>query len=264
MNELIKENVVYKTEKGTPVTDSMKVAQVFGKRHDNVLKSIRNLCSPKNLGEQSKLNEWFYESRYNDANGVKRPKFIMTRDGFSLLAMSLTGEKALQFKVGFIEQFDAMETVIKQAVQPSTPSIPQTFAEALRLAASQAEKIEEQQKQLEEQAPKVAFATSIINSPSSCGIDELAKILKQNGIDTGERRLFQWLRENGFLCSVGTAYNQPTQKALDQGLFEIKPQTWTNPRTEETMTTTRTMVTGKGKAYFINKFLYKNQQENES
>lgn len=259
MNELLKENVVYKTEKGTPVTDSMKVAQVFDKQHKNILKSIRNLAA-QNLAAKS----WFYETVYSDARGKVQPMILMNRDGFSLLTMSLTGEKALQFKVGFIEQFNAMEKVVKQVVQPSTPSVPQTFAEALRLAASQAEKIEEQQKLLEEQAPKVAFATSIINSPSSCGIDELAKILKQNGIDTGERRLFQWLRDNGFLCSVGTAYNQPTQKALDQGLFELKPQTWTNPRTEETMTTTRTMVTGKGKAYFINKFLYKNQQENES
>lgn len=260
MNEL-SANVVYKTEKGTPVTDSMKVAQVFDKQHKNILKSIRNLAA-QNLAAKS----WFYETAYSDARGKTQPMFMMNRDGFSLLTMSLTGEKALLFKVGFIEQFNAMEKVVEQVVQPSTPSIPQTFAEALRLAASQAEKIEEQQKQLEEQAPKVAFATSIINSPSSCGIDELAKMLKQNGIDTGERRLFQWLRDNGFLCSVGTAYNQPTQKALDQGLFELKPQTWTNPRTEETMTTTRTMVTGKGKEYFINKFLYKNQQpqENES
>ena len=108
----------------------------------------------------------------------------------------------------------------------------------------------------------MAFATAIINSPSSCGIDELAKLLKQNGVDMGEIRLFQWLRDNDYLCSVGTARNQPTQKALDMGLFELKPQTWTNPRTDEVMTTTRTMVTGKGKQYFINKFIY--QQERKS
>ena len=255
MNEIIQSSV-YTTQKGTPVTDSLKVAKVFGKRHDNVLKSIRNICRPKNLGEQSEQSKWFFESSYNDANGVKRPMYIMNRDGFSLLAMGLTGEKAMAFKVAFIEQFNRMEASIKELAPAATPAIPQTFAQALRLAAEQAETIEAQQKQLEEQAPKVAFATAIINSPSSCGIDELAKILKQNGVDFGEIRLFQWLRDNEYLCSVGTARNQPTQKALDLGLFELKPQTWTNPRTDEVMTATRTMVTGKGKEYFINKFIY--------
>lgn len=260
MNEIIQSSV-YTTQKGTPVTDSLKVAKVFGKRHDNVLKSIRNICRPKNVGEQAEQSKWFFESSYNDANGVKRPMYIMNRDGFSLLAMGLTGEKAMAFKVAFIEQFNRMEQAIKD-IAPATPAIPQTFAQALRLAAEQAETIEAQQKQLEEQAPKVAFATAIINSPSSCGIDELAKLLKQNGVDMGEIRLFQWLRDNDYLCSVGTARNQPTQKALDMGLFELKPQTWTNPRTDEVMTTTRTMVTGKGKQYFINKFIY--QQERKS
>ena len=254
MNEIIQSSV-YTTQKGTPVTDSLKVARAFDKLHKNVMKSIRNILgSAKNLANQN----WFYETTYTDAQGKRQPMFLMNRDGFSLLTMSLTGEKAMAFKVAFIEQFNRME----QAIKDIAPAIPQTFAQALRLAAEQAETIEAQQKQLEEQAPKVAFATAIINSPSSCGIDELAKILKQNGVDMGEIRLFQWLRDNEYLCAVGTARNQPTQKALDMGLFELKPQTWTNPRTDEVMTTTRTMVTGKGKQYFINKFIY--QQERKS
>lgn len=107
---IIQQEVVYKTDRGTPVTDSLKVAEVFGKRHDNVLKSIRNICRPQNVGEQTEQSKWFYESSYIDANGAKRPMFVMNRDGFSLLAMGLTGAKAMQFKVGFIEQFNAMET----------------------------------------------------------------------------------------------------------------------------------------------------------
>ena len=254
MNDIIQSEVVYKTNRGTPVTDSVKVARVFEKQHKNVMKSIRNILgSAQNLAHQN----WFAETTYTDAQGKRQPMFLMNRDGFSLLTMSLTGEKAMAFKVAFIEQFNRMEASIKQ-VAPS--AIPQTFAQALRLAAEQAETIEAQQKQLEEQAPKVAFATAIINSPSSCGIDELAKLLKQNGVDMGEIRLFQWLRDNDYLCSVGTARNQPSQKALDMGLFELKLQTWTNPWTEEVMTTTRTMVTGKGKQYFINKFIYKRER----
>lgn len=256
MNDIIQSEVVYKTNRGTPVTDSVKVARVFEKQHKNVMKSIRNILgSAQNLANQ----KWFAETTYTDAQGKRQPMFLMNRDGFSLLTMSLTGEKAMAFKVAFIEQFNRMEQAIKE-LAPATPAIPQTFAQALRLAAEQAETIEAQQKQLEAQAPKVAFATAIINSPSSCGIDELAKLLKQNGIDMGEIRLFQWLREKGYLCNLGTARNQPTQKALEMGLFELKPQTWTNPKTDEVMTTTRTMVTGKGKEYFINKFLFKQQK----
>lgn len=256
MNDIIQAEVVYKTNRGTPVTDSVKVARVFEKQHKNVMKSIRNILgSAQNLANQ----KWFAETTYMDAQGKRQPMFLMNRDGFSLLTMSLTGEKAMAFKVAFIEQFNRMEQAIKE-LAPAAPAIPQTFAQALRLAAEQAETIEAQQKQLEAQAPKVAFATAIINSPSSCGIDELAKLLKQNGIDMGEIRLFQWLREKGYLCNLGTARNQPTQKALEMGLFELKPQTWTNPKTDEVMTTTRTMVTGKGKEYFINKFLFKQQK----
>lgn len=256
MNDIIQSEVVYKTNRGTPVTDSVKVARVFEKQHKNVMKSIRNILgSAQNLANQ----KWFAETTYTDAQGKRQPMFLMNRDGFSLLTMSLTGEKAMAFKVAFIEQFNRMEQAIKE-LAPAAPAIPQTFAQALRLAAEQAETIEAQQKQLEAQAPKVAFATAIINSPSSCGIDELAKLLKQNGIDMGEIRLFQWLREKGYLCNLGTARNQPTQKALEMGLFELKPQTWTNPKTDEVMTTTRTMVTGKGKEYFINKFLFKQQK----
>ena len=259
MNDIIQSEVVYKTNRGTPVTDSVKVARVFEKQHKNVMKSIRNILgSAQNLANQ----KWFAETTYTDAQGKRQPMFLMNRDGFSLLTMSLTGEKAMAFKVAFIEQFNRMEQAIKE-LAPAAPAIPQTFAQALRLAAEQAETIEAQQKQLEAQAPKVAFATAIINSPSSCGIDELAKLLKQNGVDMGEIRLFQWLRDNDYLCSVGTARNQPTQKALDMGLFELKPQTWTNPKTDEVMTTTRTMVTGKGKQYFINKFIYKRERESQ-
>jgi anti-repressor protein len=256
---MIQQNVVYKTEKGTPVTDSLKVAEVFGKRHDNVLKSIRNICRPQNVGEQTEQSRWFYESSYIDANGVKRPMFVMNRDGVSLLAMGLTGAKAMQFKVGFIEQFNAMERVVRQVMQPTTPAIPQTYAEALRLAASQAEQIEEQQKKIQADAPRVLFSQAVETSDKSVLIGELAKIICQNGVDTGEKRLFAWLRENGYLCQFGERYNQPTQKAMQMGLFEIKKKTIQLPN-GETIISNTTKVTGKGQVYFVNKFLHNNQK----
>ncbi len=244
--------VVYKTEKGTPVTDSLKVAQVFGKEHRNVLKSIRNLLgSAQNLAHQN----WFYQSTYQDAQSKLQPMFVMNRDGFSLLAMGLTGTKAMQFKVGFIEQFNKMETIVKEVAQRSY--VPQTLSEALRLAADQAEQIESQQKQIEAQKPRVLFSQAVETSKESVLIGELAKIICQNGVDTGEKRLFKWLRKNHYLCSQGERYNQPTQKYLEQGLFELRKITINVGDNTKVRTTTK--VTGKGQVYFVNKFLYNNQ-----
>lgn len=253
---IVQQDVVYKTEKGTPVTDSLKVAQVFGKQHRNVLQSIRNLIV---TAENSAVKKWFCETTYLSAKGQTQPMFIMTRDGFSLLAMGLTGAKAMQFKVAFIEQFNAMEKVVRQAMQPTTtPAIPQSFAEALRLAAAQAEQIERQQKQIEADAPRVLFSQAVETAKQSVLIGELAKIICQNGVQTGEKRLFQWMRDNGYLCQYGERYNQPTQKAMEMGLFEIKKTTIQKPN-GDTLISNTTKVTGKGQVYFVNKFLHNNQ-----
>lgn len=239
------QQVVYKTEKGTPVTDSVKVAEVFGKMHKNVLKSIRNILgSAQNLAHKT----WFHQVTYIDAQGKTQPMFLMNRDGFSVLAMSLTGERALQFKVGFIQQFDMMEQALKEiapAVQ-ATPAIPQTFAQALRLAA--------------EQAPKVNFAKALEIAGESILIGQLAKLMRQNGVDTGEIRLYQWMRDNGFLHKCGSEYNDPTQRALEMGLFEVRTGTRYHPHTGEPIQTRTTLVTIKGQQYFINKLVYKSQQ----
>lgn len=183
----------------------------------------------------------------------------MTREGFCALVMRWNGERANQFKMAFVELFTKMEQAIQQ-MQTTAPAVPQTFAEALRLAANQAEQIEAQQKQLEAQAPKVLFAQSVETSSSSILIGELAKLMKQNGVDIGEKRLFNWLRENEYLFSFGSRYNQPSQKAMDLGLFEMKKTTITKPN-GDVMVATTTKVTGKGQVYFINKFLHNQQSK---
>lgn len=201
----------------------------------------------------------FCETSYQDTQGKEQPLFLMTREGFCALVMRWNGEKANQFKMAFIDLFSKMEQAIRQ-MQPFTPAVPQTFAEALRLAANQAEQIEAQQKQLEAQAPKVLFAQSVETSSSSILIGELAKLMKQNGVDIGEKRLFNWLRENEYLCSFGSRYNQPSQKAMGMGLFEIKKTVITKPNGNSLVTTT-TKVTGKGQIYFVNKFLHNQQSK---
>ena len=107
---------------------------------------------------------------------------------------------------------------------------------------------------IEQDKPKVIFADAVSTSQRSCLIAELAKILKQNGVDMGQNRLFNWLRKHGYLCSRGQYYNQPTQRAQELGLFEIK-QTTINKPDGSILVSTTTKVTGKGQIYFVNKFL---------
>lgn len=112
-------------------------------------------------------------------------------------------------------------------------------------------------KQIEEMKPKAIFADAVATSHTSILVGELAKILKQNGIEMGQKRLFAWLREKGYLIKrQGTDYNMPTQKAMELGLFEIKEGSYVNG-SGVNITTKTPKVTGKGQQYFINKFLAK-------
>lgn len=108
--------------------------------------------------------------------------------------------------------------------------------------------------QLKEQAPKVLFANAVETAHTSILVGDLAKIIKQNGIDIGQKRLFDWLRRNGYLIKDGQSKNMPTQKSMDMGLFEVKESTINNPDGSVRITKT-TKVTGKGQTYFVNKFL---------
>lgn len=128
--------------------------------------------------------------------------------------------------------------------------------ELLALAVLEAQKtIEEQTAQIEEMKPKAIFADAVATSHTSILIGDLAKILKQNGVETGQKRLFEWLRENGYLSKrKGTEWNSPIQKSMNLGLFEVKETTAMNPDGSVRINKT-TKVTGKGQQYFINKFL---------
>ena len=109
--------------------------------------------------------------------------------------------------------------------------------------------------QIEADKPKVIFAEAVDAAQTSILVGDLAKLLKQNGINTGQKRLFEWLRANGYLISrKGNDYNSPTQKSMELGLFEIKERTINNPDGSIRITKTP-KVTGKGQVYFINKFL---------
>lgn len=102
--------------------------------------------------------------------------------------------------------------------------------------------------------PKALFADAVAASESTCLVGELAKMLRQNGVDIGQNRLFAWLRDNGWLGKTGCNRNVPTQRAMDMGLFRIKETAVTHSDGHVTVTRTP-KVTGKGQAYFVNRFI---------
>jgi anti-repressor protein len=114
--------------------------------------------------------------------------------------------------------------------------------------------IEKQRLKIEADKPKTIFADAVSTSHTSILIGDLAKLICQNGVQTGQKRLFQWMRDNGYLMKSGASYNMPMQRYIEQGLFEVKESSVQNPDGSVRVTRT-TKVTGKGQLYFINKFL---------
>ena len=128
---------------------------------------------------------------------------------------------------------------------------PQSLADLLLQAGEQ---LKQKEIIIQEMKPKALFADAVAASNSNILIGDLAKLIKQNGHDIGQKRLFDWLRDNGYLIKYGSSRNMPTQLAMNLGLFKVKESTFSNPDGSVRITRT-TKVTGKGQQYFINKFL---------
>lgn len=236
MNELVK------IENDRMVTTSRIIAETFNKRHDNVLRDIENL--KKDL---LNFEEMFHETETQDSYGRQQRIYEITRDGFSLLAMGFTGAEAMEWKIKYLEAFNKLEAFWN--------SPEQIMARAHRIAeqtiASLEQKLQQKDFLIEQNKPKALFADAVASSKTSILIGELAKIICQNGYQIGQKRLFNWLRENGYLMK---STNLPTQRYIEQGLFEIKESTITTGDGVTRITKT-TKVTGKGQIYFVNKFL---------
>lgn len=191
--------------------------------------------------------------------GIQRMKYIKQPDVFRLIMRS---------KLPKAEQYQdwVMEEVLPEIHNTggfiiSTPSDTEAdiMAKALLIAQSTIEKNKRKILQLEEenikQAPKVLFANAVSSSCSSILIGDLAKLIRQNGIETGQRRLFEWMRCNGYLIrQTGESYNMPTQRSMEQGLMEIKETVIAHSDGHTTVSKT-VKITGKGQVYFVNKFL---------
>lgn len=134
----------------------------------------------------------------------------------------------------------------------------QVFARALKMADQTIAKLQDTNKFLEQKIesdrPKTIFADAVSTSKTSILIGDLAKLICQNGYQIGQKRLFQWMRDNGYLMKKGFSYNMPMQRYVEQGLFEVKESNVQNPDGSVRITRT-TKVSGKGQVYFVNKFL---------
>lgn len=120
--------------------------------------------------------------------------------------------------------------------------------------------IEQQNKKIEADRPKTIFADAVSTSHTSILVGDLAKLICQNGVQIGQKRLFEWLRNNNFLIKSGVSRNMPQQRFVEQGLFEVKESNIQNPDGSVRITRT-TKVTGKGQIYFINKFLAEGEEK---
>jgi anti-repressor protein len=230
------------------VTSSLKVAEVFEKGHQHVLRDIDNL--KKDL---SNFGQMFAEGAEPDSYGRDRRVYYLNRDGFTLLAMGFTGRKAMSFKVKYIDAFNRMEAELKRQHQDSY-----MIADPVERAKKWIEEEtvrKEQAQQIEAMKPKALFADSVTASDTTILVGELAKVLKGNGVSIGQNRLFVWMRENGYLINrKGSDWNMPTQKAMELGLFKVK-ETVINHSDGSISISKTVKVTGKGQLYFVNKFL---------
>lgn len=214
------------------------VAEVLGyERADN---AIRN-----HIDKEDKLMHQI------SASGQNRNMTIINESGLYCLVLSSKLPSAKKFKRWVTsEVLPALRKTGQYQVKELSGQ--ELMAKALIEAQSV---LAAKDKVIEEMKPKVVFADAVATSHTSILVGELAKILKQNGIDMGQKRLFAWLREKGYLIKrQGTDYNMPTQKAMDLGLFEIKEGSYVNG-SGVNITTKTPKVTGKGQQYFINKFL---------
>ena len=244
MSDLIP--VEYRAER---VLTTEQLAQAYECGTDNIK---RNFSNNKEHFEEGKHFFKLEGDELKDLRGKNihlqiSPKtrclYLWTRRGASRHSKMLGTDKAW-------EMFDALE---ENYFNPRPKALTPAEQMAQGLLAAQ-KLLAEKDKRIEEMRPKEIFADAVTASKTSILIGGLAKLIKQQGVDIGQKRLFAWLRENGFLIKSGTEKNMPTQRAMEMNLFEVKEGSYVDGNGVNRITRT-TKVTGKGQVYFVNKFL---------
>lgn len=234
----------------TPYFVGKDVAEVLG--YTNTPKAIRD-----HVDEEDKLTEQIVLS------GQGRDTILINESGLYSLILSSKLPKAKEFKHWVTSE---VLPAIRQHGMYATeelladPDLAIKAFTALKEERAKREALEAtvktQEQQIAQDKPKVVFADAVSTAKTSILIGDLAKLIKQNGIDIGQKRLFDWLRTNGYLIKNGSSKNMPLQRYMEQGLFEVKESVVANPDGSSRVTRT-TKVTGKGQQYFINLFLAK-------
>lgn len=190
------------------------------------------------------------------AGGIQQTNFV-NEDGLYDAILDSRKSEARKFRKWVTSE--VLPTIRKHGVYATSQTIDNLLADPDNaIKVFQALKEERQLRQIAEakieaDAPKVLFAEAVTGSKSTCLIGELAKLITQNGYKIGQNRLFEWMRENGYLGKRGEYYNIPNQQYMEMGLFDVKKTVHDENGVLVTKTTTK--VTGKGQQYFINKFL---------
>ncbi len=240
-------NITFKSDNGIMV-NATQMALPFGKKSNDWLKTQSTQEFIRELSEVRKINSPdLVQVIYGDGGGT-----WMHEDVAVEFARWLSPKFAIWCN-------DKVKELMQNGVAVVNDD-DDTIARAMnilqnRLDAKQRE-LAQAKEVIAEQAPKVAFTDAVLASQSSCLIGELAKIITQNGVEIGEKRLFKWMRTNGYLGSKGDRYNIPMQRYIEQGLFELKKgiRSGNNGVMHTTITT---KVKPKGQLYFVNKFLNK-------
>lgn len=207
----------------------------------------------KHIDDEDKLTRRF------DGSGQNRQMTIINESGLYSLVLSSKLPTAKQFKRWVTSE--VIPSIRKHGAYITPDKLeevllkPDTLIQLAQNLKDEQEKRRALEVKVEEQKPKVLFAESVEAAKTSILIGELAKLLKQNGINIGQNRLLEWLRNNGYLIKrQGSDYNMPTQRAMEMGLFEIKETTITHSDGHIHVSKTP-KVTGKGQVYFVNLFL---------
>lgn len=216
------------------VVSSRVIAEGLGKRHADVLESIDRILT------NGDFRSLCISSSYTDKKGENRREYLLTKDGFTLYMFNIQGYN--DFKLAYINKFNEMEKSLRF-------QIPQTFAEALKLAYEQQLVIEEQKQQLIEAEPKVEFYDTVTGSETTIDFGQAAKVLNYKGL--GRNKLFQYLRDKDILMSNNTPY----QRYVDAGYFRLIETTWNTPN-NDSMVYLKTVIYQKG-LDFLSKIIEK-------
>lgn len=196
--------------------------------------------------------------RYLTDGGEQELKVIPEGDIYRLIVRSKLPSAERFEKWVFDEVIPSIRTNGGYIAGQETLSDEDLMAKAILVAQKKIKErdqiIEQQKQKIEADRPKTIFADAVSASHTSILIGDLAKLICQNGYQIGQKRLFQWMRDNGYLMVSGSSRNMPKQKYVEQGLFEIKESNVQNPDGSVRITRT-TKVSGKGQLYFVNKFL---------